>query len=189
LNIDCSHKQPSVITTPQSNSRQPQKEAHRTIAVLSPDYFKSSFTKPEWRAAFAEDATGKARKLIPIRVRECDVEGMLRVRVYIDLVGKEKTDAKDELLRQIRANVDGSRLKPDAEPDFPRAGQRGEISPGCASLPACSRQKTYFFSIRLWPKARWKRCAPRAVALMSCAKSRTLPAINSKALPTFKRFN
>jgi hypothetical protein len=27
------------------------------------------------------------------------------------------------------------------------------------------------------------------IALMSCAKSRTLPAINSKALPTFKRFN
>ncbi|MGH9754736.1 MAG: FxSxx-COOH system tetratricopeptide repeat protein [Blastocatellia bacterium] len=95
------------------------RKARRTIAVISPDYFKSQFTKSEWHVAFAEDATGEDRKLIPVRVRECDVEGLLRVRVYIDLVGKDKSEAKDELMRQVRAIVENIRLKPEAEPEFP----------------------------------------------------------------------
>jgi hypothetical protein len=33
-------------------------KARRTIAVISPDYFKSKFTKAEWHVPFAEDATG-----------------------------------------------------------------------------------------------------------------------------------
>src|SRR5262245_42418351 len=94
-------------------------KARRTIAVISPDYFKSKFTKAEWHVAFAEDPTGEDRKLIPVRVRECDVEGLLRVRVYIDLVGKDIAEAKDELMRQVRTIIESRRLKPDAEPDFP----------------------------------------------------------------------
>ena len=42
-----------------------------TIAVLSEAYLKSEFTQPEWAAAFAQDPTGKKRKLIPVRVAEC----------------------------------------------------------------------------------------------------------------------
>src|SRR5215510_5850997 len=34
--------------------------------------------------------------------------------------------------------------------------------PGYASLPACSRQVTYFLSVSLLPRARWKRCVPRS---------------------------
>lgn len=98
-------------------------KARRTIAVISPDYFKSKFTKSEWHVAFAEDATGTDRKLIPVRVRECDVEGLLRVRVYIDLVGKDVSEAKDELMRQVRVIVESRRLKPDAEPEFPLPDQ------------------------------------------------------------------
>ncbi len=99
------------------------KDAHRTIAVLSPDYFKSGFGASEWHAAYAKDPVGRDRKLIPVRVRECEVEALLGVRVYIDLVGKEKSEAKDELLRHIRAVVESKRLKPDAEPDFPTPDQ------------------------------------------------------------------
>jgi hypothetical protein len=100
------------------------KEAHRTIAVLSPDYFKSGFGASEWHAAYAKDPLGRDRKLIPVRVRECEVEALLGVRVYIDLVGKkDSAEAKDELLRHIRAIVENKRLKPDAEPDFPQPDQ------------------------------------------------------------------
>jgi tetratricopeptide (TPR) repeat protein len=101
-------------------------KARRTIAVISPDYFKSKFTKAEWHVPFSEDATGADRKLIPVRVRDCDVEGLLRVRVYIDLVSKNKAEAKDELMRQVCAIVESRRLKPDAEPDFPASTQPAE---------------------------------------------------------------
>ena len=39
-------------------------KARRTIAVISPDYFKSKFTKAEWHVPFAEDAAGADRKAI-----------------------------------------------------------------------------------------------------------------------------
>ena len=53
------------------------KTAERTIAVLSPDYFTSHFTPSEWAAAFRRDPKGEHRFLVPVRVRECDVEGLL----------------------------------------------------------------------------------------------------------------
>ena len=37
------------------------KTAGRTIAVLSPDYFKSGFTPSEWAAAFRHDPKGEQR--------------------------------------------------------------------------------------------------------------------------------
>ncbi len=36
-----------------------------TIAVLSETCLKSEYTQPEWTVAFAQDSTGKKRKLIP----------------------------------------------------------------------------------------------------------------------------
>jgi uncharacterized protein YgbK (DUF1537 family) len=35
------------------------RQATRTIAVLSPDYFDSKFTPSEWAAAFRHDPTGE----------------------------------------------------------------------------------------------------------------------------------
>ena len=63
------------------------KEAKRTVAVLSPDYLSSRFTKSEWQAAFAQDPTSEQSKLLPVRVRACKLEGLLAQIRYIDLVG------------------------------------------------------------------------------------------------------
>src|SRR6476659_4043514 len=52
-------------------------EAERTIAILSPDYLAALYTQPEWAAAFAQDPTGVHGKLVPVRVRECTLTGML----------------------------------------------------------------------------------------------------------------
>ncbi len=52
-------------------------QAHRTIAVLSPDYLTSNFTPAEWAAAFAQDPTSQQGKLLPIRVRACTLSGLL----------------------------------------------------------------------------------------------------------------
>ena len=75
------------------------KNAERTIAVLSPDYLQSSFTPSRWHAAFRRDPTGTQRLLIPVRVRECDVDGLLGGIVYIDLVGLDAEAARERLLR------------------------------------------------------------------------------------------
>ncbi len=78
------------------------KTTKRVVAVLSPDYLTSEFTAPEWAAAFANDPTGKSRLLIPVRVRDCDLTGLLKQIVYIDLVGLNPVDAAKKLLAEIR---------------------------------------------------------------------------------------
>jgi tetratricopeptide (TPR) repeat protein len=94
---------------------QAAKEARRVVAVLSPTYLTSTFTAPEWAAYFAQDPTGAQRRLLPVRVRECDVEGLLRQIIYVDLVGLEGNAAREVMLAGIREG----RAKPAAAPRFP----------------------------------------------------------------------
>ncbi len=90
-------------------------EAKQTIAVLSSDYVAATFTAPEWAAAFAQDPTGEKKLLIPIRVRQVELTGLLKPIVYIDLVG---IIDKNEARRQLLQGVSGRRKKPQIEPDF-----------------------------------------------------------------------
>jgi TIR domain len=94
-------------------------QSRRTVAVLSPDYLTSRFTAPEWAARFAQDATSEHDLLIPVRVRPCELEGLLAQVVHVDLVGCGEAAAREKLLRR----VEGIRLKPDEPPLFP-----GEVS-------------------------------------------------------------
>lgn len=91
------------------------KTARRTLAVLSPNYFRSNFTPSEWQAAFRRDPTGEQRLLVPVRVQECDVEGLLGRIVYIDLVGQDEQEAGTRLLGGVR----NERAKPSKPPIFP----------------------------------------------------------------------
>jgi TIR domain len=74
-------------------------EAGRTIAVVSPDYLSSEFARSEWNAAFAEDPLGKEGKLIPVKVRDCDLDGLRKAVIYIDLTGLDEEAAKAELIK------------------------------------------------------------------------------------------
>lgn len=90
-------------------------EADRTIAVLSPNYLTSDFAQSEWNAAFAQDPTGKKGLLLPVRVQECALEGLLPQIVYIDLVDLDPEAAVKALL----AGVKRGRAKPSVAPTFP----------------------------------------------------------------------
>lgn len=76
-------------------------ECERTIAVLSPSYLASAFTAPEWAAAFVQDPTGAERKLVPVRVAECEPKGLLKAIVYADLVGLDEAAARHRLLEKV----------------------------------------------------------------------------------------
>src|SRR5262245_735389 len=92
-------------------------QAERTIAVLSPSYLASSFTQPEWAAAFAKDPTGDKGLLLPVRVREFDLQGLLPQIIYIDLLELDENSARATLL----AGVLRERAKPPVSPGFPGA--------------------------------------------------------------------
>jgi tetratricopeptide (TPR) repeat protein len=112
------------------------RKATRTIAVLSPDYFASQFTPSEWAAAFRRDPTGEQGLLLPVRVRPCDVEGLLGQIVYIDLVDQDEATARATLLQ----NVKHMRRKPTSPPVFPsstlHAPQSSERPSFPGALPA-----------------------------------------------------
>src|SRR5271165_6054997 len=101
-------------------------ESDLTIAVLSEAYLKAEFTQPEWTAAFARDPTGEKRGLIPIRVAECSLTGMLLPRININLVGLKEQDAE-------RALLDG--LKPSGKPAQPPPFPAKHAEPSISTAP------------------------------------------------------
>ncbi len=90
------------------------KQTRSTIAILSPAYLNSRFTQPEWAAAFARDPKGREKRLIPVRVGDCDLDGLLRQIIYINLVGLGEQEAKMALLGGLEG-----RGKPLNAPLFP----------------------------------------------------------------------
>src|SRR5215510_7353615 len=95
-------------------------ESERTIAVLSPAYLQSGFTAAEWMAAFARDPTGTQGLLLPVRIQDCEPQGLLPQIVYIDLMGLDTEAAREALLAGVRRQ----RAKPTREPGFPGPSPR-----------------------------------------------------------------
>jgi hypothetical protein len=107
--------------------------SRQTIAVLSDDYFKSEPAQSEMQAAFAADC------LLPIRVRSCTIPKLYRTRVYIDLVGKPMSSAREALIEGVAAHLVGRRANRTCRfterPNFP--GQIEEKKPsGKRDAPA-----------------------------------------------------
>lgn len=100
-------------------------ETPRTLLILSEDYLASEFAASEWAAAFARDPNGMQRLLIPIRVRKCVLEGLLKSVVYLDLVDVSESEASERLLNALT----GRRIKPIRKPNFP-GHRRPEFFPG-----------------------------------------------------------
>ena len=102
--------------------------AERTIEVLSPAYLRAVFATPEWTAVFAQDPTGEQGLLLPVRIEECDLQGLHRAITYTDLVGRTKEEARAALL----AGVSRIRAKPTTPPPFPSSSPEKTALSGCA---------------------------------------------------------
>ena len=76
--------------------------ADATIALLSPDFLAENLDRPEWQAAYAQDPTGALGILIPVRVRECDVEGALPGVGYVDLLGLGEDESRKVLAERVQ---------------------------------------------------------------------------------------
>jgi TIR domain len=95
--------------------RQATATAERVVAVLSAAYMRSAHGEAEWRAFYAKDPSGERGLLLPVRVDKVDPPGLLKTRIYVDLVDQDAASAKAALLAAAR----GARGKPAAEPEFP----------------------------------------------------------------------
>jgi hypothetical protein len=93
-------------------------DAARTIAVLSRDYLKSVFGGAEWQAAWRQDPEGTDRKLLTVRVSDCERSGLLAGVVGVDLFGVDERTARTRLREMVATAMTG-RAKPAVAPQFP----------------------------------------------------------------------
>ena len=71
--------------------------AKRVVAVLSAAYLRSAHGEAEWRVFYAKDPSGKRGLLLPIRVESVDPPGLLKTRIYVDLVDQDAVGARRAL--------------------------------------------------------------------------------------------
>jgi tetratricopeptide (TPR) repeat protein len=90
-----------------------------TMLVLSPAYLRSAMAEAEWRPGFAADPSGKGRRLLPVRVEDCQPTGLLADRVWIDLVGLDEASARAKLGEDVASALRGH-ARPTSRPRFPR---------------------------------------------------------------------
>lgn len=70
-------------------------ECDKLIVVLSKRYLDSEWCKAEWTAKYTEQINEENRKIIPIRIEEITVKGLLANISYIDIVDKDEETAKN----------------------------------------------------------------------------------------------
>jgi signal recognition particle receptor subunit beta len=92
--------------------------AERTLAILSPAYLTSVYGQAEWAAAYRADPRGFTRKLIPVRVQDCQRPELLAGVVSFDLFDCPADTARRRLLNKIAEALSG-RAKPSTAPAFP----------------------------------------------------------------------
>ena len=112
------------------------RDAARTIAVLSRDYLSRCTAGPNGRRPGQSDPEGTGRKLLTVRVTDCDRPGLLAGVVGVDLFGQAEAAAKARLRGMVSAAVAG-RAKPEVRPGFPGAGR---AMPRAARFPGALPQ-------------------------------------------------
>ncbi|MFC8043000.1 toll/interleukin-1 receptor domain-containing protein [Nocardia sp. NPDC057353] len=114
------------------------RHSRRTIAVVSQNYLEASFTSPEWAEKFAADPQGFERLLVPVRIEPCEIKGLLKQIIYIDLVDLDEQQARQRLLAELQPG----RTKPAMTPRFPGFGAPAGSRGGVADSPAPVRWRT-----------------------------------------------
>jgi tetratricopeptide (TPR) repeat protein len=97
------------------NIDQAAKECSRTVAVVSPDYFTSDFTRLEWETAVHSDPTGEKGLLIPVIVCPHEIDGVMKRLANISLVGLDEEQAEVALLNGVSTD---KRFKPATKPAY-----------------------------------------------------------------------
>jgi hypothetical protein len=97
--------------------------ARQMVAVLSPSYLEAAYCQQECAAILADDPKGEKRRLIPVRVKDCRPDGLLRSIIFIDLVGLREMEARERFISGLRA-----RAKPLFPPRFPVSAAIGRLT-------------------------------------------------------------
>lgn len=133
----------------------------RTIAILSDNYINAEYTHPEWAAAFARDPQGKDRTLIPIRVDQCDLIGMLKTIIFVDIIGLTEQDARSAILGAF-----SGRAKPTQAPQFPGTTRSERVTQTQVQYPGNSTEENFIDSVIVTNSSKKNWTQQERIALM-----------------------
>jgi WD40 repeat protein len=139
------------------------RSAKVTIAVLSKNYLRSRHGRQEWQAAWARTPDPVDSRLLTVRVEPCELEGLLALVTWVDLVGVvDPGQARQLLLSRIRESLRG-RAKPSLPPRYPTDGDGG-AAPAEVDLAAgpARRRRPVPAVAPAYPPAEPVRIGPRA---------------------------
>ena len=77
-------------------------ESDKLIVILSREYLTSKWCEAEWTAKLLTQVESNKRKIVPIRIEDFHVEGLLAPIVYIDAVEKSKNKVQAEILEGVK---------------------------------------------------------------------------------------
>ncbi|MFC9895887.1 TIR domain-containing protein [Nocardia sp. NPDC127579] len=91
------------------------RESAVVLAVLSENYLNSKGGTQEWQATYRTEPG----KLLPIRIAECELSGLLATITYVDMVGVASADVARRTLLERVGHLLAGRAKPGLAPAFP----------------------------------------------------------------------
>ncbi|WP_261556625.1 TIR domain-containing protein [Frankia tisae] len=89
------------------------------IALLSESYLTSPDKEREWKVAYGSDPSGSASRLLPVRISDCDLPGLLGDIKTFDLFDMADEAATSNLLLAQVSHARADRAKPKKKPPFP----------------------------------------------------------------------
>jgi hypothetical protein len=72
------------------------------IPVLTPAYVSKDYTRKELNAAFASDRLRQEHRIIPLRLKACDVPPIISDLIFLDFVGKDDSAKREMLTRALK---------------------------------------------------------------------------------------
>jgi tetratricopeptide (TPR) repeat protein len=121
-------------------------ESDTLVAVLSDQYMDSPYAMVELYMAFTDDPTAQKRKIIPVRVRECEPRGLLARLSYADLVGVSEKVARDRLFDALQPDTHTT-----LRPLFPNSNKFPASSPSDAEARGSSPPRVGVYFSESWP--------------------------------------
>jgi diguanylate cyclase (GGDEF)-like protein len=124
------------------------RQCRRLVFVLSRASLEAEFVRLEWASFLERDPTGEKSLLLPIRVDECQPDGLLAGLVYLDFHDIAEDIAKLRLEKAVYS-MSGMRLKPMVRPIFPGSGGSPVVtsprfpSPTSVDAPSSTANKDY----------------------------------------------
>jgi hypothetical protein len=80
-----------------------------TLAIFSPDYFKSKICKLELNSSLSRDYLNETLRIIPVKISDCDVMPVVGSIPFIDFCNRSRDDeAKTYFISEIKKRI-GSR--------------------------------------------------------------------------------